>query len=84
MICDKEVDTQRLLLQETKQHPPPLFSDRDLTPRRSRISGKGVYMYKCVGVRFADLSHFTELSHENEIIWSHWDWDQIISFSWDI
>ena len=25
----------------------------------SRISGKGVHMYKGVGIRFADLSHFS-------------------------
>ena len=35
---------------------------------RSRISGKGVLMYKSVRVRFAD---FSQISHENEIIWSH-------------
>ena len=33
----------------------------------SRISAKGVHRG---GVRFAD-SHFSYISHENEIIWSH-------------
>ena len=29
---------------------------------------KEVHMYKDEGVRFADLSHFSLISHENEII----------------
>ena len=40
----------------------------------SRISGKGVHMYKgvCVwGYALLILSHFSYISHENEIIWSH-------------
>ena len=36
-----------------------------------RISGKGVHMYKRVGVRFADLSHCSEITYENETTWSH-------------
>ena len=36
----------------------------------SRISGKGAYMYKGVGNRFADFISFFKISHENEIIWS--------------
>ena len=39
----------------------------------SRISGKGFILYKGVGVRLLMLSHFSEISHENEIIWSIWD-----------
>ena len=35
----------------------------------SRISGKGVRMYEGEGVRFADLSHFSTISHKNEITW---------------
>ena len=35
------------------------------------ISGKGVHMFKGVGVRFADFISFFLTSHENEIIWSH-------------
>ena len=46
---------------------------------RSNISGKGVHLYKGVGVHFADFISFSQISHENEIISSHWD--QIISFS---
>ena len=41
-----------------------------LTRGGSRISEKGVHMYKGVGVPFADLSHFSLISRENEIIWS--------------
>ena len=37
----------------------------------SMIPGKRVHMYKGVAVRFADLSHLTQISNENEIIWSH-------------
>ena len=29
-----------------------------------------IHIYKCVGVCFADLISFSEISHENEIIWS--------------
>ena len=31
------------------------------------IPGKGVHMYRGVGVRFADLSHLSQIYHENEI-----------------
>ena len=34
----------------------------------SRFSGKGAHMYKGMGVCYSDLSHFPEISHENEII----------------
>ena len=37
----------------------------------SWISGKGVHMYKGTGFAFLILSHFSLISHENEIIWSH-------------
>ena len=37
----------------------------------SRISGKGVHMYKGVGFALLILSHFSKIAHENEIIWSH-------------
>ena len=37
----------------------------------SRISGKGVQMYKSLGVPFADCIYFFLISHENGIIWSH-------------
>ena len=37
----------------------------------SRVSGKGVHMYKVVGVALLILSHLFLISHENEIIWSH-------------
>ena len=36
----------------------------------SGISGKGVHIYKGVGVRLADFISFF-LKNENEIIWSH-------------
>ena len=32
---------------------------------------KGVHMYKGVGLALLNLSHFSYISHENEIIWSH-------------
>ena len=36
------------------------------------ISGKGVCMYKGMGgSAVLILSHFSKISHENEIIWSH-------------
>ena len=36
------------------------------------VSGKGARMYKDMGpVRFADLFHFTKISHENDLILSH-------------
>ena len=34
----------------------------------SRISGKGVQMYKGTGFALLILSHFSQISHENEII----------------
>ena len=34
----------------------------------SRISGKGINMHKSEGVRLADLSQFSEISNEKEII----------------
>ena len=37
----------------------------------SRNSGKGVHIYKGTGFAFLILSHFSLISHENEIIWSH-------------
>ena len=38
----------------------------------SRISVSGIYMYKDVGYAFADfISFFLNISHENEMIWSH-------------
>ena len=37
----------------------------------SRISGKGVQMYKGRGFALTILSYFSLISHENEIIWSH-------------
>ena len=37
----------------------------------SRISGNGVHMYKGVGFALLILSNFSQISHENEIIWSH-------------
>ena len=37
----------------------------------SGILRKGVLVYKIVWVYFADKSHITQISHENEIIWSH-------------
>ena len=38
----------------------------------SMISGKGVHIYKGVGVHFADFYlNFPKISHENEIIGSH-------------
>ena len=49
---------------------------------KSRISGKGVQMYRGWGFTLLNLSHFSQISHENEIIWSRRD--QIISFLWDI
>ena len=36
-----------------------------------QVSGNGAHVYKGVGVRFADLSNLSQISHENEIIWSH-------------
>ena len=45
----------------------------------SRISGKDVHMYKGTGFAFLILSHFSKISHENEIICS-----QIISFQMSI
>ena len=34
--------------------------------------GIGVNMYKCAGVHFADFYLiFSQISHDNEIIWSH-------------
>ena len=38
---------------------------------RPRISVKGVHMYKGTGFAFLILSNFSEIPHENEIIWSH-------------
>ena len=48
-------------------------SDRYIHRGGSRISAKGVHMYKGVGVRCADFISFflNTVSHENEIIWSH-------------
>ena len=37
----------------------------------SRILGKGVHMLKEAGFAFLILSHFSQISHENEIIWPH-------------
>ena len=37
----------------------------------SRISGKGVHMYKGTGFAFLIFSHFFLMFHENEIIWPH-------------
>ena len=37
----------------------------------SRITGKGVYMFNGVGIRFADVIVFLLIPHENEMIWSH-------------
>ena len=34
----------------------------------SRISGKGVHMYKGAGFFLLILSHFSKISYENEII----------------
>ena len=34
----------------------------------SRFTGKGVHMYKGVGVHFADFISFFSISHENKII----------------
>ena len=37
----------------------------------SKNFGKGVYMYKGVGVRSSDfISFFFKISYENEVIWS--------------
>ena len=36
---------------------------------RSRISGKGVQKYKGGGLTLLILSHFSLITHENEIIW---------------
>ena len=38
---------------------------------RSRISGKGIHMYKGVGFALLILSDFSYISHENVIIWSY-------------
>ena len=32
---------------------------------------KGFHMYKYRGFALLILSHFSQISHENEIIWSH-------------
>ena len=53
--------------------------DEDEIRGWSRISEKGVHMYKGVGVPFADFLLIVLKTYENEIIWSHWD--QIITFS---
>ena len=37
----------------------------------SRISGKGFICIKMWGLALVVFSHFSYLSHENEIIWSH-------------
>ena len=42
-------------------------------------SGKRVLCIKVWGFALLILSHFSQISYENEIIWSHGD--QIISFS---
>ena len=44
---------------------------RAIQPFQGRIGGL-YYMYKGVRVRFADFISFFLMSHENEIIWSHW------------
>ena len=37
----------------------------------SRMSGKGFICIKVLGLAFLILSHFSLISHENEIIWPH-------------
>ena len=37
----------------------------------SKISEKGVLMFKGMGVALLILSHFSSISHENERCWSH-------------
>ena len=44
---------------------------REIVRGGSRVSGQGVHMYKIVGFALLILSHFSSISHENEIIWSH-------------
>ena len=41
------------------------------TRGRSRFSGKGVYVYKGVGVRLADFISFFLNIHVKKIIWSY-------------
>ena len=56
-----------------------------MTRGGSRIFGKGVHIYiKVWGFVLLILSLFfkKKISHENEIVWSHWD--QTISFSSNI
>ena len=48
----------------------PVKAQVRLSRGGSRMSGKGVHMYKGVGVRFVDFISFSLISHENEIIWS--------------
>ena len=51
-----------------------------LSQGRSRISGKGGSYVQCIkvwGFDLLNLSHFSFIPKENEIIWSH----QTISFS---
>ena len=56
-----------------KKDALPTWMKEDLCDYRggSRNSGKGVHMYKGLGVRFVDFISFSLISHENEIIWSH-------------
>ena len=71
------------LLEMTRPVRKSILSLTPTGPRGgSRISRKWGHKYKGVGVVLLNLSHLSEISHENEIFWSHRD--QIILFSWNI
>ena len=59
-------DEAALLYSVTRGFAAQQLKSRSL----SRISGKGVHMYKGVGGSLCGFYHFSEISHENEIIWS--------------